>query len=99
MEYAEHGALRQHLREMRSPTPGPVSQLILNFATQIALGMAYLEGLKVRNQDITLKKTILKLFKGPSPNILYSDKMNVLFRNIYLNCKGLIFFTNWTDSK
>ena len=51
MEYAEHGALRQHLREMRSPTPGPVSQLILNFATQIALGMAYLEGLKVRNQD------------------------------------------------
>ena len=87
MEYAEHGALRQHLREMRSPTPGPgpVSQLILNFASQIALGMAYLEGLKVRNQVITLKKTILKLFKGPSPNILYSDKMNrMCFIEIYI---------------
>ena len=50
LEFAEHGSLRQHLRAMRTDH-GDVwpRTILLNFATQIAGGMAYLESLKVRN--------------------------------------------------
>ena len=49
MEFAEHGSLRQHLREMRTEHSGDAwpRTILLNFATQIAGGMAYLESLKV----------------------------------------------------
>ena len=50
MEFAEHGCLRQHLRGMRTEHSGDAwpRTILLNFATQIAGGMAYLESLKVR---------------------------------------------------
>ena len=52
MEFAEHGSLRQHLRGMRADHSVDAGlswprTILLNFATQIAGGMAYLESLKV----------------------------------------------------
>ena len=52
MEFAEHGSLRQHLRGMRGDHCSDAGlswprTILLNFATQIAGGMAYLESLKV----------------------------------------------------
>ena len=48
MEFAEHGCLRQHLRAMRAEADQAWPRtILLSFATQIAGGMAYLEGLKV----------------------------------------------------
>ena len=55
MEFAEHGCLRQHLREMRTEHSGDAwpRTILLNFATQIAGGMAYLESLKVRKYKMS----------------------------------------------
>lgn len=57
MEYAEHGSLRQHLRGMRADHTSDAGQtwprtILLMFATQIAGGMAYLEGLKVTHPKL-----------------------------------------------
>ena len=54
MEFAEHGSLRNFLKNQRSDSTKDEDQVlgkpedILGFGWQISKGMAYLEGLKVR---------------------------------------------------